>query len=705
MYKVFPRRGLRIGLAVIGCCALAGGLLFVAKSASSSIQETSFVEKMVVIGGEATLRVDLGGRTGVRSKGGIAAYTVSPDSFFTIVARDGELRGPLPSAMKLIRQDGIKGVGITTDNLLLESMPFGSHYSMVVRNERTGGVVFNVEGEQFELDASRNQFGISTGRLRLSPEFAAELGRPGDAGTVAGELAVSTTVRTIEVVHVTNGQVAADTLPGLDAELGGVPGPDVIVGDLSGLTEFGSTGTRVGLAVGTDSCNAGQEPLRWFASPDNDHPVIPQNLYRMSGGAANDERFEQVGQSWVKHAFFALQENLCGFGCTNPNAGGTLLGSGCSDPYSASLNGAPSLGSRAWINPFNGFFPRNDSATPSNDHSAHTHPQGGALHRILVEVSDLNTNLNPGASYFAEAQYITPHEYAWCQTHPGQCNMYNNVSYRKYNVIGTGSPFSFSPAAGTVRSKAAIEAWPGATLVQIEPAPGADGIALLGYKVTNPSPGVWHYEYAIFNQNLDRAISAFGLQVAPTVSISNQGFHAPPQHPGWQADGTAGSAGFSSTPWTFSAAAEGSAVSVLWQAESFAQNPNANAIRWGTLYNFRFDSNRPPGPVTATVGFFKTGASVGVQVQGPVAVVPVSVSGFVRTSSGRSIAKARVTIVGPGGVTRSLLTNAFGYYRFDSVDSGATYTIGASAKGYTFPAPISQPINGNLTDLNFTANP
>ena len=28
---------------------------------------------------------------------------------------------------------------------------------------------------------------------------------------------------------------------------------------------------------------------------------------------------------------------------------------------------------------------------------------------------------------------------------------------------------------------------------------------MVAYKVTNPSPGVWHYEYAVYNQNLDRS--------------------------------------------------------------------------------------------------------------------------------------------------------------------------------------------------------
>ena len=68
----------------------------------------------------------------------------------------------------------------------------------------------------------------------------------------------------------------------------------------------------------------------------------------------------------------------------------------------------------------------------------------GVSHRIIVEVDDLNTTLNPGATYFAEAQYVTPHEYAWCQAHPGQCNMYNNASYRQYNVSGITN-FTFTP--------------------------------------------------------------------------------------------------------------------------------------------------------------------------------------------------------------------------------------------------------------------
>jgi len=378
---------------------------------------------------------------------------------------------------------------------------------------------------------------------------------------------------------------------------------------VNGLAQFGSSGTQVGLALGTDSCNAGIENLNWFALPNNDHPVIPQNMYRMSGGATNDERFEQIGQSNVKHAFTALTQNLCGFGCNG--VGGPQLGSGCSDPYVASLNSGPNLGSKAWINPFTGFYPRGDSSTPPNQHTGiHTHT--GVSHRIVTEMSDLNPALNPGATYYAEGQYVTPHEYQWCIAHPGECNMNNNVSYRRYNVTGTTS-FSFSPVTATVRQRSAITAWTGATVTQVTPDPGNDGIAWVGYKVTNPSTGVWHYEYAIYNQNLDRAIRSFTIPKRAGVTITNVGFHAPPQHPGWAQDGTVGDQGYSSTPWALT----DNGTSLTWSTETMAQNPNANAIRWGTLYNIRFDSNRPPVTLNGTLGFFKTGTPAAVPVPAP----------------------------------------------------------------------------------------
>ena len=72
--------------------------------------------------------------------------------------------------------------------------------------------------------------------------------------------------------------------------------------------------------------------------------------------------------------------------------------------------------------------------------------------------------------------------------------MYNNASYRQFNVTGINQPFSFNFLSATrCEMQPAIKAWTGATVNQIEPDPGNDGIWFMGYKVTNPVAGVWHY--------------------------------------------------------------------------------------------------------------------------------------------------------------------------------------------------------------------
>ena len=57
--------------------------------------------------------------------------------------------------------------------------------------------------------------------------------------------------------------------------------------------------------------------------------------------------------------------------------------------------------------------------------------------------------------------------------------------------------------------------------------------------------------------------------------------------------------------------------SITWSTETFAQNQNANAIRFGTLYNFRFDADQAPNPTNATVGYFKTGGPMPALIQAP----------------------------------------------------------------------------------------
>jgi hypothetical protein len=471
----------------------------------------------------------------------------------------------------------------------------------------------------------------------------------------------------IEVSQIVNGERESTTMPAR-GEAGTTPGPDVIVGDLPSMvqSQAGVVNGRVGLAIATTSCNAGVVNLNWFQMPDTDHPVIPQNLYRMS---ADGSRFEHIGHGWLKHAFTALTQNICGLGCNG--VGGSRLGSGCSDPYSTGLNGSQTgIGSRAWVNPFTGVFP-----STANNHSGHTHDV--TSHRVLVNVSDLDTTQNAGAQYFGEAQYVTPHEYAWCQSNPGQCNMYNNVAYRRFNVSGT-TGFTFSPAAATVRERSAMYAWTGATIKQFEPVPGQDGVGQIAFKVTGPTDGVYHYEYVVYNMNLDRSVQSFAVPVGCGVQLTNVGFKAPPNHPGSLNDGTLNNAGYSNTPWTPTQ----SSGAITWATETFAQNQNANAIRWGTSYTFRFDSTEAPVEGQATVGFFKTGQPINVNVMAPGApCAPLQLASVVsrKTHGSEGAFDIDMPLAGGGVESRNSGGNHTFVFTFsNSLASGSASAIGAT---------------------------
>src|SRR6266568_6689662 len=669
------------------------------KSADSQLQPvrrsldeggSGTLQKMIVESGSVTMNLDLNRLNGISStaqKLETLRFAVAANSFFPILVFNDLLRGPEPGSIALIPA-GVNTPGYNNLPLLLagsikqlviEKLPSDREFDLAVQDGNTGFTFFNVEGDQYDYDANAKLLSITDGRMLISKEFAESLGRASDVSVAVGKISIGAAMQPIEIDRLVNGELKSMAMPPLRYGVGSetptlVPGPDVIVGDLPEMAQYGNDPVNhlVGLGVGTTSCNNGDQPFDWFALPQTDHPVIPQNFYRMSGGATNDERFEQIGQSWMKHAFTALEGSVCGTCNTSGCTTGTHLCPGCSDPYSASLNYSQTgIGSRAWVNPFTGVFP-----SGANNHTGHTHL--GASHRVRVPMSDLDPTQNPGATYFAEGQYITPHEYSWCQQNPGQCNMYNNASYRQFTVSGGPSTFTFSPVGSTQRMLPAIMAWTGATISnRLEPDPGNDGIFFVGYKVTGPSNGIYHYEYAIYNENLDRAIQSFEVVTVDFIPLlTNVGFHAPPQEPGWANDGTFNNQGYSSQPWTFTQIF----ASATWTCETFVQNQNANAVRYGTLYNFRFDSSAPPAPSTANIGFFKTGSPISVPIQAPAGtdVTPTA------TPSATATATATSTPTPTSTVTATATATA-------TATSTSTPTPTATAIATPTPTPTSTP--------------
>ena len=371
-------------------------------------------------------------------------------------------------------------------------------------------------------------------------------------------------------------------------------GPDVIVGDILSLPSnyaaeqipAGSGNYYDAFSFGTSSCNVGNQNVQWNAFPANTHPAIGQNLFKLKNG-----RFEQIGMSWLKHGFTALTQNICGCGCNGQ--GGPQLGVGCSDPYTASRNGSQGgLGPRWQVNADTGFYPTGGPANPPWS--------GSTARRLRVKSTDLEPT-SPTVAYFAECQYVT-------QDDAANGNQNNNASWRPVTIAGGPNEFTVTVVSATQREQAGISAWkknmPAVTLtnVQVE----NEGLFIVGALATDLGNGIWHYEFAVQNLNSDYSGAGFSIPLPPGTVVTNVGFHDVEYH-SWDGQGSMNDStkvNFDGSDWI---ATEGS-DSVSWNTnQTFVQNPNANALRWGTLYNFRFDADAPPeSGGTGTLTTFKT---------------------------------------------------------------------------------------------------
>lgn len=571
-------------------CLIAGRAGFLA--ASLLFAASAFGETYTVHHGGTALRLD----QDVLDRSGLTVRV------FTDEQRDG-VAGAM---LRLVPFSEVKG--LTLEDAVAFTEGVVQHREALVFADRTGRLF--VEDTSFSLcaqplaagvqlipsaisiDHSDNSVAVEFDAIRLTPEFAACIGAP-----ELGDVAIGRAVAKLFLSR------HADDENDNGGPRGGCTpstGPDVIIGDLPAVANYPNVDQLDAFSVATTSCNIGSQNLLWIAQSAN-HPVIPQNMYRLKtvNGAA---RFEQIGQSWMKHGFTALTQNLC---CTCNGQGGAVLGVGCSDPYSATRNGTQittvgGLGPRFQVNPHTGAF-----VWPYMFRNAAHIPHTSVTRRLQVHIDDLNPALNGGALYYVEAQYVTPDDAA-------AQNQDNNASYRRINITGTNPNYSAAATGTVVREHPAIRAWKAidptltetiiSTPEDTNSGGDASGVAILSAKATDIGDGVTHYEYALYNMNADRSFSTFEVRLGSGASVTNIGFHDVPYHSGDGFDSAPGNVrDFDGTDWT--GLYNGS--SVRWEMVPVTPIENSNALRWATLYNFRFDVNVVATTGEATLGFFK----------------------------------------------------------------------------------------------------
>lgn len=137
---------------------------------------------------------------------------------------------------------------------------------------------------------------------------------------------------------------------------------------------------------------------------------------------------------------------------------------------------------------------------------------------------------------------------------------------------------------------------------------------------------------------------------------------------------------------------------------SVAITANTNAQ---TLDHWSFITVRTDSTVVVTVittRFENSFSQFLLQTNAPEAA-SASVSGQVISALGSGIYKAHITIINQNGESRTMLTNQFGYYRFDEVEVGETYIFTVRAKGYQFNQSAQvHTIVGETEDINFVGN-
>ena len=349
----------------------------------------------------------------------------------------------------------------------------------------------------------------------------------------------------------------------------GVIGPDVVCWIAAdGHAFYGSVDGIGGYSTGTTSCNYGDVPAAWYGGT-TETPLIAQNAYRLHQG-----RFEQIGMSWLKHSFCALSQGGCGE-CQATDC--DTLGIGCADTYGAGLN-ANGSGPRSVVNAATGEYPYPFGLSNS----------GPAAIRGNLQIRDVDMepSLNQGARYFIEAQYICTDETEWG-------TQFNNCAWREVIVSEVGAMTNLGE---TNVEQAAIKAW-----AQIDPEVSEtehmianDGLVIVSAKAVDLGNGYHRYHYACYNQNSDRSIGRFLVPLPEGASVQNIGFHDVDYHSGEVIDGT---------DW----AADVTDSYIEWTTESYQQNEFANAIRWGSMYNFRIDVSAGPMDGEIKLGLFKPG--------------------------------------------------------------------------------------------------
>ena len=318
--------------------------------------------------------------------------------------------------------------------------------------------------------------------------------------------------------------------------------------------------------------NVGNSDVAWWRKftgnnqpyMNDQHPYLYWSMYREI-----DNRFEQIGTSGLKHAFFTVN-TFCS--CS----GGQILFPTCEDTYSVGNNDSPShLGPKEEINAFSGIWASTgsffDQVPSGGDGTQDTNSNNTDENRMVVAEADFS---DVSLDYYISSWYLIRDD----------VDIYNSMGYREYGfspngggwITNSNSAFTNGPASDQYVAPNSFDLVAGTASQRILQA--NEGHLTVAVKVIDLGGGEYRYNYMIENHDYDPQVQAISLPLGDAATMTDFVFADTDEDV--------------SNDWTVTRTND---VLIL-------QAPAENEIDWGILYSFSFTTDAVPqaGDVTLT---------------------------------------------------------------------------------------------------------
>jgi hypothetical protein len=338
---------------------------------------------------------------------------------------------------------------------------------------------------------------------------------------------------------------------------------DVALIDIGSVQWMRNIGTdKIVVAPSARLKNVGTADVPWhpqFSAPEppygtDQHPFLNWSMYREVNG-----RFEQLGNSGVKHAFLTINSN-CTINCNDNN----ILWLGCEDVYGTGNNDSSfALGPRAEIEAFAGTWDNCGSFfDPEPCTGSHQNSSNGPdQNRLSVYNEDLLDPDNTGV--YMQAWYLIRDD----------INIFNSMGYKLLNPSQVNTSWSMNPS-NTFVNKPALDSYVPTNTSSATQASQTiatnEGHFTVAVKVFDLGGGLYRYNYAVENYDFDPKFDKFKIPLSTNALLTDTVFVDPERD--------------DSNNWNFET-----------NAGYLEITGNANNQQdWGMLFSFSFTTDSAP---------------------------------------------------------------------------------------------------------------